>query len=145
MASGLRWTEEQLNEFRKTAPVKTYPLRVIAGDKLTLPFPPTLNHMHRSKGKQHYLSAEYKAFIGMVDLAVHRSGMPKFGAKRLAIAITLHGPNKRRFDIDNRIKAACDALQRAGLFDDDSQIDHLTVTRGEIVKSGLCEVTIQEA
>ena len=145
MASGLRWTEEQLDAFRKTAPVKTYPLRVIAGDKLTLPFPPTLNHMHRSKGKQHYLSAEYKAFIGMVDLAVQRSGMPKFGAKRLAIAITLHWPNRRKGDLDNRIKATADALQRAGLFEDDSQIDHLTVIRGEIIKGGLCTVTVREA
>lgn len=34
------------------------------------------------------------------------------------------------------------ALQRAGVFDDDEQVDRLTVTRGEIIKGGLCVVTI---
>ena len=35
------------------------------------------------------------------------------------------------------------ALQRAGVFDDDEQIDRLTLVRGAIVKGGLAVVAIE--
>ena len=162
MASGLRWTEEQLKAAQDRGLVKTYPLSILgpvtgrrssteepwcAGSSpavARLPFPPTVNHIWKSSGKTRYLSKEYEAFLGMVQVIVGRERVPKFGEKRLAVSIKLHGPNKRKYDIDNRVKAVLDSLVRAGVMDDDEQVDSLAVTREEIIKGGLCVVWIGE-
>jgi len=59
------------------------------------------------------------------------------------MTVTLHPRDKRKQDIDNRIKALWDALADAGVFDNDEQIDILLVQRGEIVKGGACRVEIE--
>ena len=110
--------------------------------KITLPWPPSVNHMHiNAKGKR-FRGQEYVAFCGMVANIVEREKVPAMGAQRLSVAIWLHAPNKRKVDIDNRVKPILDALQRAGVYDDDEQIDDLHVYRNEIAKGGYCTVTI---
>ena len=89
-----------------------------------------------------FLSGEYKAFIALVANIVQREKIPAMGSQRLAVAIWLHWPNKRRGDVDNRVKPVLDALQRAGVYDDDSQIDELHVYRADIQKLGYCTVNI---
>lgn len=69
--------------------------------------------------------------------------VPKLGTARLQMTVILHPRDKRKQDIDNRIKALWDALADAGVFDDDEQIDVLMVQRGEIVKGGACRVEIE--
>ncbi len=64
--------------------------------------------------------------------------------QRLAVTIFLHAPNKRKYDIDNRCKAILDAMQDSLLFEDDEQIDSLTLRRGEICKGGKAIVHIVE-
>jgi crossover junction endodeoxyribonuclease RusA len=58
--------------------------------------------------------------------------------------VTLYPKDRRKQDIDNRIKALWDALASAGVYEDDSQIDVLIVQRGEIKKGGGCLVMIEE-
>jgi crossover junction endodeoxyribonuclease RusA len=58
--------------------------------------------------------------------------------------VILYPRDKRKQDIDNRIKALWDALGDAGVFDDDEQIDILMVSRGAIKKGGGCMVIIEE-
>jgi crossover junction endodeoxyribonuclease RusA len=72
------------------------------------------------------------------------NAVPKMGQKRLQMQVTLYPRDKRKQDIDNRIKALWDALTDAGVFDDDEQIDVLIVQRGEIRKGGGCLVMIDE-
>lgn len=72
------------------------------------------------------------------------NNVPKMGQKRLQMQVTLFPRDKRKQDIDNRIKALWDALTDAGVFDDDEQIDVLIVQRGEIRKGGGCLVMIDE-
>ena len=60
---------------------------------------------------------------------------------RLSVNVMLHAPNRRKFDIDNRIKPLLDAMQFAGVYPDDEAIDHLTIKRGKIIKGG--KVTVQ--
>jgi crossover junction endodeoxyribonuclease RusA len=72
------------------------------------------------------------------------NAVPKMGDKRLQMQVTLYPRDKRKQDIDNRIKALWDALTDAGVMDDDEQIDILIVQRGEIRKGGGCLVMIDE-
>jgi len=57
--------------------------------------------------------------------------------------VTLYPKDRRKQDIDNRIKALWDALASAGVFDNDEQIDVLIVERGEIKKGGGCLVLLE--
>jgi|TARA_R110002126_G_scaffold545_6_gene3517 Holliday junction resolvase RusA-like endonuclease len=70
--------------------------------------------------------------------------VPKLGSARLEMQVTLYPKDRRKQDIDNRIKALWDALASAGVFDNDEQIDVLMVQRGEIRKGGGCLVMIEE-
>jgi crossover junction endodeoxyribonuclease RusA len=56
----------------------------------------------------------------------------------------LHFKDRRKSDIDNRIKSLLDALVQAGLFNDDSQVDELHVYRGEIIRQGKALIRIIE-
>jgi crossover junction endodeoxyribonuclease RusA len=58
--------------------------------------------------------------------------------------VTLYPKDRRKQDIDNRIKALWDALADAGVFDNDEQIDILMVQRGAIKKGGGCMVIIEK-
>ena len=135
--------EAALVRVKKAAPAMLVPIGRRSAVAINLPFPPTVNHIWQSSGKRRYLSKEYEAFLGMVGVIVEREKVPQFGKQRLSVAIRLHWPNKRRGDLDNRCKAILDSLQRAGVFDDDEQIDRLTLEREGIVKGGLCAVTIE--
>ncbi|OOR88002.1 hypothetical protein B0181_09235 [Moraxella caviae] len=108
--------------------------------ELDLPFPPSVNTYWRKYGNRIVLSKQAKEFKAAV--MSRRAG--KFGDKRLGVSITLHAPTKRKYDLDNRLKALFDALQTAGVFDDDEQIDFINVQRGEIKKGGACVVKIWE-
>lgn len=61
---------------------------------------------------------------------------------RLAVDIELYPPDRRKIDIDNRIKALLDVMEHAGVYEDDSQIDKLTVVRRAIEKHGAVVVKI---
>ena len=110
--------------------------------KLTLPFPPTLNHMWGYAGKRKYLKKEAHEFRAAVTEAAIEAKAKISG--RLAIFIALYPANRRKFDIDNRIKAVQDALQLAGVFLDDEQIDFIWVVRRPVVQGGMCKVVLVE-
>lgn len=64
--------------------------------------------------------------------------------KRLAVTINVYPPDKRKRDLDNILKGLIDALQYARVFQDDSQIDMLTVIRRDVVKNGSVAIWITE-
>jgi crossover junction endodeoxyribonuclease RusA len=78
-----------------------------------------------------------------VLVIVSREGYRYSGNARLKMSIGLNPPDKRKRDLDNPIKPLWDALQHAGLFDDDSQIDKYDVVRGNQEKGGKCLVLIE--
>ena len=61
---------------------------------------------------------------------------------RLSVEITLYPPDRRKRDLDNYLKGTLDALTHAGLWEDDSQIDTLSIQRGLVVKNGYVDVSI---
>jgi len=62
----------------------------------------------------------------------------------LSVEVYLHFRDKRKRDVDNVCKPLLDALQHAGAFKDDSQVDKLYLERREIIPGGKCEVVITE-
>lgn len=63
---------------------------------------------------------------------------------RLNVTIKLSPPTRRKFDLDNYAKGVLDALVHARTIADDSQIDRLLLTRGNVGKPGSAVVTFYE-
>lgn len=64
----------------------------------------------------------------------------------LKLTIVYHRPDLRRRDIDNLQKGLLDSLTHAGVYEDDSQIEHLDVRFAPLPlteKRGTVEVTIE--
>jgi len=112
--------------------------------KLTLPYPPSVNTYWRANGKRRYISKEGVEFADAVKKIVNESGSIRFGDKLVAMSIMIHPRSKRKFDLDNTLKAILDALMKAGMYDDDSQIEFIEIARGEFVDGGQSVVHIYE-
>jgi crossover junction endodeoxyribonuclease RusA len=111
---------------------------------LNLPLPPSVNSYRTIFRNRMGISKAGKEFKAQVSDYVMEYRVPKLGKARLEMQVILYPRDRRKQDIDNRIKALWDALGDAGVFDDDEQIDILMVSRGEIKKGGGCLVIIQE-
>ena len=74
---------------------------------------------------------------------VREEKIPSLGSAKLSVKMILRPRDKRKVDLDNRIKAVLDALQEASLYDDDWQVDFLQIVRGEPMRHGAIYVTIE--
>ena len=111
---------------------------------LTLPFPPSMNTYWRNFRGRTILSPKGREFKAAVADYVVEYRVPKLGDKKLRVSMVLFPRDKRKIDIDNRIKCVLDALQDAGVFDDDFQVDELSIVRGKPIKGGAIRVLIEE-
>ena len=110
--------------------------------ELELPYPPSINTYYRRVGPKTLISREGRAFRQMVCALLAGSGRPPYDG-RLALCMDAFPPDRRRRDLDNIQKASCDALEHAGIYQDDSQIDLLITRRREVVRHGRLEVTVE--
>ena len=98
---------------------------------LTLPVPPSANHLWRNLRGATLLSKAARTYRKVVGEAVLMRGpgvsLPLTGRLRLTIILT--APDRRRRDLDNCIKPIQDALTHAGVWVDDEQIDALIIHR----------------
>lgn len=115
---------------------------------LSLPYPPSVNHYYRNivvAGRPRTLISRqgraYREEVRAVCSGVFRR--PIEG--RVAVAIILHPPDRRRRDLDNALKALLDSLQHGGAFLDDSQIVRLSIRKDEAVEGGRADITIGAA
>jgi len=112
---------------------------------LELPWPPSVNSYwkHRVVGNKPmvYLSAEAVKFRQDVKSTVKVS--KKFTG-RLKVTVSLYAPNKRSYDLDNKLKGTLDSLTHAGVWNDDEQVDILIVKRIGFMPNGMCIVDIEE-
>jgi crossover junction endodeoxyribonuclease RusA len=105
--------------------------------ELTIPFPPSVNRVYRNLRGRTLISREGRAYRKDVCALLAGGGcrQPPLGG-RIALSMDAFPPDKRRRDLDNLQKSLIDALQHAGVYEDDSQIDLLVTRRRELVKGG---------
>jgi len=119
---------------------------------LTIPYPPTVNHYKRigrtittKRGKivQTRVNTDAtKRFYYEVWALSRGKVKESLGEALIKLKLDIYPPDKRKRDIDNIIKPTIDSLMNSGLFNDDSQICLLVVTRCPIIESGQVIVTI---
>ena len=116
--------------------------------EITLPFPPSMNGYWRSigpgrviiskRGREHREEVIYACIVERGAI----TSDPMEG--RLAVTIEAIAPDKRRRDLDNMLKAILDSLEHAKVYENDSQIDDLHITRLPPDKPGSVIVTVTE-
>lgn len=116
--------------------------------ELRLPWPPSVNTIWRNvvinKRPRTLLSKPGREWFALAagEVTQQRAGVRILG--RVAVDLTLHAPDRRAIDIDNRAKAVLDALTKGGMWHDDGQVDVLTVRRADVLRGGLAVVRVQE-
>ena len=108
---------------------------------LHIPYQPSVNHYWGISGKQRFLGKKGKEFRQAVaeaclDLEV------KTMEGNVSVFVALWPPDKRTRDIDNTIKPLLDAMEHAGVYENDCQINQLHVVRKDPIKGGACAVVI---
>lgn len=125
-----------------------------------MPWPPSVNHYKKVGGIVKTKAGKFyqrrvntnetnQYYFDVYVLA--KKQMPIEGVKfddsetiSLEVWVYLYPPDKKRYDLDNRLKVLFDALVRARVIKDDSQICRLFVEKCGIIKTGKVIVKIQE-
>lgn len=107
----------------------------------TFPYPPSVNHYYVRTRFGMCVGRRGKAFRQEVKALSQKSKPITPPVKML---IYLHAPDSRRRDLDNILKALLDAMEHAGIYENDSQICDLHVVRGNVDpdKKGFVHVEI---
>lgn len=111
-------------------------------DRINLDWPPTVNHYYTVARGRKILSErgrDYKKTQGWQMIA---QSIAKHMSGKFKIDITAHPPDRRRRDLDNLLKPILDSLTEYGAITDDSDIDELSISRGEKIPGGHIEVVI---
>lgn len=111
---------------------------------LELPFPPSVNSYWGFKGSQRFLTKQAKEFKTNCFAAFVASRHQGFATDRLQVCVELYMPDRRVRDVDNYAKSLLDALCQANVFEDDGQIDELTLVRKQLIKGGKCIVHLRK-
>ena len=113
---------------------------------LDLPWPPSVNtiwrHTATGGSVRTYLSQRGASYYANV-LDACQSYAGAAGKERVAVHIAARPPDRRKRDLDNICKAVLDGLTRGRVWDDDCQIDYLSVERGSVTPGGSVVVTIE--
>lgn len=99
--------------------------------EFSIPWPPTANNLfaNSERGGRH-TAPKAKAFRKAVGENVLLQRVPRHQLSgRLRVTLMLQAPDRKAYDIDNRVKATLDALVANGVIADDSIIDELFVYR----------------
>jgi crossover junction endodeoxyribonuclease RusA len=123
------------------------PAAPVGGDRpavFKLPLPPTVNHYYATVRGRRVLSKDGRDYAKQVASILFVGKAKPFSARaRLRIGVTISfSPRSKNSDLDNRIKALADSLQKSGLVPNDRQIDEWNVRRGPLSRYGFVEVTI---
>lgn len=107
------------------------------------PYPPSVNHYWGQSGKRRFITKRGMEFREKVSDVVADLKLQTISSE-VHVFVRLFPPDKRRRDVDNPSKALLDAMEHAGVYEDDCQISKLVLERGEVIKGGLCRVIVLE-
>lgn len=112
---------------------------------IRLPYPPTINHYYRYSKGSVKLGTAGLLYRENVKAAVwSEQGKIVTMRLRVGVSIELTMPDRRVRDIDNVLKALLDALQYAGVYRNDGQIEDLRVRKVRMCPPGAADVIVQE-
>ncbi len=101
-----------------------------------------MNSYWRHVGSRVLISAAGRAYRANAIACVLEQGSPKLRG-RVRVHAIAHAPDRRRRDLDNLWKGVLDSLTHAGVIEDDSLIDELSIARGGIEKPGRISITLE--
>ncbi len=116
---------------------------------MALPLPPSVNNYWKRKRGQgsYYLTEKAKVFRRLVWIQwqMAKAESPIITPDdRLQVTLTIFPPlDKRKHDIDNRVKSTLDALEHVHVFPNDEQVDCIVLHRGRRVDEGAALVWVQ--
>ena len=109
-----------------------------------LPWPPSVNHYYRHVGPRVLISRDGRKYREHIVARFQNDRVAKYTGP-VALDIELYPPDNRRRDVDNSLKCLLDTFTHAGLYEDDSQIHRLIVTKREpMPPDGLAYIRITE-
>lgn len=111
-----------------------------------LTIPPSVNRTHRAIKKNGGVgvirSTKYTNWIATAGWEIQAARQPKMpGNYELQVLFPLNFNG----DLDNRIKALSDLLQKQGVIENDKLCDSLRMRRDRTVPEGKCQVVITES
>ena len=118
------------------------------GEKVTLefelPWPPSVNHYYRHVGAKVLISRDGRKYREMIISRFRSDNVETFRGP-VELSIELYPPDNRRRDVDNSLKCLLDAFTHGGLYEDDSLIHRLVVTKREpMPPDGMAYIRIRE-
>ena len=117
----------------------------MSSELIKLPYPPSVNGIYGHTSRGPYLAHKVKAYRRDVLVScLEQRVVPWRKTEPLGITINLHPPTKAKRDVDNPAKSVLDALEAAGVVDDDSQFHRMLIQKCEVVRGGFVTVEIYD-
>lgn len=116
-----------------------------------LPWPPSVNHYWIERavpsGKGYYrimksVGPKGKKFREDVEEIV--GDVEPMRGNSVSVHIDAYPPDRRKRDIDNIFKATLDAMEHAGVYENDNQIKYLSATKHDKVQGGKMKIYLKE-
>lgn len=116
--------------------------------KFTLGWPPSINEYRRAVvigGRARALMSQKARTFREAAVEALQMHQVSTITDPVTIQIDLYPPTKRAFDVDNFAKGILDALQHAGVLEDDSLVHKLVLVKHEKDPPGRADVSITQA